>query len=103
MSKNITNGFNYRQITRQDGSNGGLSPHASRTVLDINPLWNPFFEPHYIDKENKSNGLAPGPYKELTPPNTPYRTVESWYKNEPSLYALGNLVVSHFWLMKQKR
>ena len=83
MSKNITNGFNYRQITQQDGSNGGLSPHARRTVLDINPLWNPFFEPHYIDKNNKSNGLAPGPYSELTPANTPYKTVESWYKNKP--------------------
>ena len=33
--------------------------------------------------DDKSQGLSSGPYKELTPPNTPYKTVESWFKNEP--------------------
>jgi len=98
MSKNITNSFNYRAVT--NGSS--ISPHGSYPVIDINPLWNPFFSPYYIDKNNKSNGLSPGPYEELTPPNTPYRTVESWYKNEPSrLFATK--ATGNYWLVDKAK
>jgi N-acetyl-anhydromuramyl-L-alanine amidase AmpD len=79
MSKNITNSFNYRAIT---GGNN-ISPHGTRTVLDLNPLWNPFFEPAY-QNDIKSNGVSPGPYEELTPTETPYQTVESYWKNNPN-------------------
>ncbi len=76
MNKNITNSFNYRAIT---GGNG-ISPHGTKPVLDLNPLFNPYFKPGYINND-KSQGVSPGPYSELTPSKTPYKTVESYWKN----------------------